>query len=129
MKKIITAITLLAITALQPIASAHAEMDGAIKIHPKFKFLTDEKGMTLYIYDKDEKGTSNCYDDCAKNWPPLMAAEGAEAKDAYSLITRKDGKKQWAYKEMPLYLWLYDEDPGDTNGDGMGGVWHTIKPE
>ena len=32
--------------------------------------LTDAKGMTLYIYDKDTTGVSNCYDKCAVNWPP-----------------------------------------------------------
>ena len=38
------------------------------------EILTDANGMTLYTFDKDTAGTSNCYDECAANWPPLIAA-------------------------------------------------------
>jgi predicted lipoprotein with Yx(FWY)xxD motif len=44
------------------------------------KIYTDHNGMTLYIFDKDEAGKSNCYDQCAVNWPPLMAEAGAMAE-------------------------------------------------
>lgn len=54
--------------------------------------LVDGNGMTLYTFKKDTAGVSNCYDDCATNWPPLMASEGAEATDDFSLVERKDGK-------------------------------------
>ena len=36
-------------------------------------FLTDAKGMTLYLFTKDVPGISNCYDQCAVNWPPLLS--------------------------------------------------------
>ena len=26
----------------------------------------------------------------------------------------------------PLYFYIGDAVPGDTNGDGAGGVWHTV---
>src|SRR5262249_49917000 len=42
------------------------------------KVYTDDKGMTLYTFDKDGKGVSNCYDTCAKNWPPFAAAADAK---------------------------------------------------
>jgi predicted lipoprotein with Yx(FWY)xxD motif len=29
---------------------------------------------------------------------------------------------------MPLYLWVKDEKPGDTTGDGVNSVWHVAKP-
>ncbi|HEY0918239.1 hypothetical protein [Devosia sp.] len=87
--------------------------------------LTDANGMTLYTYDKDTAGVSNCYDQCAVNWPPLFAAEGAAAEGAFTIVTRTDGTKMWAYDGMPLYLWVKDTKPGDTTGDGVGGVWHT----
>ena len=35
-------------------------------------FLSDGKGMTLYIYTKDTPNTSTCYDQCAVSWPPLL---------------------------------------------------------
>ena len=69
------------------------------------EILTDANGMTLYTFDKDTAGTSNCYDECAVNWPPLIAAAGAAADDEYTLVERKDGTMQWAYDGKPLYLW------------------------
>ena len=44
--------------------------------------LTDAKGMTLYTFDADKDGASTCYDACATNWPPLLAAEGDAATGA-----------------------------------------------
>ena len=66
--------------------------------------LTDSKGMTLYIFDKDSAGTSACYDKCAVNWPPLMVEGDAMAEGEFTIVERTDGTKQWAYKGMPLYL-------------------------
>ena len=86
--------------------------------------LTDANGMTLYTFDKDVDGVSACYEKCAVNWPPLLAPEGAEADDDFGLTERSDGTMQWTYYGMPLYLWIKDANPGDTTGDGVGGVWH-----
>ena len=87
--------------------------------------LTDAKGMTLYTYDKDTAGVSNCYDKCATAWPPAFADAAAKADGDFSLVKRTDGKMMWAYKGMPLYLWIKDTKPGDTTGDMVGNVWHT----
>ena len=92
--------------------------------------LVDGKGMTLYTFDKDTMpGKSACNGPCAKNWPPLMVAEGAAASGDWSIIARDDGSKQWAYKGKPLYAWVKDQKPGDTTGDGfLNGAWHVAKP-
>jgi predicted lipoprotein with Yx(FWY)xxD motif len=92
--------------------------------------IVNSAGMTLYTYDKDETGSgkSVCNDNCAKNWPPLMAASDAKASGDYSTVTRDDGGKQWAYKGKPLYLWVKDGKPGDKTGDGRNNVWHAAKP-
>lgn len=90
--------------------------------------LTDDKGMTLYTFDKDEMGKTACVDACAQNWPPLLADKGAKAMGEYSLVTRPDGAMQWAYRGKPLYLWAKDTKPGDTTGDGVKDVWHVAKP-
>jgi len=42
-------------------------------------------------------------------------------------IERKDGSKQWAKDGKPLYFWVGDTEPGETNGDGVGGVWHVAR--
>lgn len=88
----------------------------------------DANGMTLYTFAKDKPGESNCYGDCATNWPPLMADEGAMAEGEWSLVERTDGTTMWAYDGMPVYTWINDTKPGDVTGDGVGGVWHVAKP-
>lgn len=93
----------------------------------KGEILTDANGMSLYTFDKDSQGESACYNGCAINWPPLMAAAGATEDGDFTLVTRKDGAKQWAYKGQPLYLWKNDKKPGDMTGDGVGGIWHLAK--
>ena len=40
----------------------------------KGKALVDAKGLTLYTFDRDATGKSNCNGACATNWPPLTAA-------------------------------------------------------
>lgn len=92
--------------------------------------LVGDTGMTLYTFDKDtaNSGKSVCNDKCAANWPPLMASAGAKADGSWSVITRDDGSKQWAYKGQPVYYWVKDKAAGDKTGDGVGGVWHVAKP-
>lgn len=94
----------------------------------KGQALVDAKGMTLYTFDRDTAGKSNCNGQCAQNWPPLMAAANASASGDWSVVTRDDGSKQWAYKGKPLYLWVKDTKPGEVTGDGVNNVWHLAKP-
>ena len=89
---------------------------------------TDAKGMTLYVYDKDAPGKSNCNGPCAANWPPLAATAADKANGPWTIVTRDDGSLQWAYAGKPVYGWKNDKAPGDTTGDGVGGTWHTARP-
>jgi len=94
------------------------------------KIYTDAKGMTLYTFDKDESGKSNCYDQCAVNWPPFMAEADAAAEGEWTIVERTDGSKQWAYDGKPLYLWIQDKAPGDVTGEGKGdGTWHVAQAD
>jgi len=92
--------------------------------------LVGPNGMTLYTFDRDATGSgkSVCNGPCATNWPPLMAAETDKASGDYTVITRDDGKKQWAMKGKPLYYWIKDTKAGDKTGDGVQNVWHVVKP-
>ena len=92
--------------------------------------LTNPDGMTLYTFDKDVAGSgkSVCNGDCAAKWPPLKAAAYDKSSGDYTVVTRDDGSKQWAYKGKPLYLWINDKKPGDMTGDGVNNVWRTAKP-
>lgn len=91
-------------------------------------YLMNAEKMTLYTFDKDETGVSNCYDQCAVNWPPLAGDPMMSLPYGYSVISRTDGTSQIAYKGQPLYLWINDHKPGDMTGDGVNGVWHTARP-
>ncbi len=91
------------------------------------KVYADEKGMTLYVFDKDEANKSNCIGDCAKAWPPYMAAADAKAEGEWTIVDRSDGTKMWAYEGKPLYFYADDKKAGDVTGDGKGNVWHVAK--
>ena len=109
--------------------NAQTAMPAKVADTSKGKALVDAKGMTLYVFDKDSAGKSACSGGCATNWPPLMASGDAKASGDWSIITRDDGSKQWAYKGKPLYTWAKDTKPGDTTGDGVANnTWHIARP-
>jgi predicted lipoprotein with Yx(FWY)xxD motif len=82
------------------------------------------QGFSLYTYAHDPAGQSTCVERCAKAWPPLIAAENAQAAGDWTLIARPDGAaRQWAYKGHPLYTFARDAAPGSTMGDGVQEVW------
>ena len=125
--------------SLRPLLShaSSAVLLGALLALPAFAqpkpadgALVGANGMTLYTFDKDTAGNgkSVCNGGCATNWPPFMAAEGDKAAGDFTVVTRDDGKKQWAAKGWPLYYWAKDTKPGDKTGDGVNGTWKTAKP-
>jgi predicted lipoprotein with Yx(FWY)xxD motif len=94
-------------------------------------FLTDEKGMTLYLFTKDTPNTTVCYDKCAVAWPPLLtngdpvAGEGVDAA-LLGTTDRTDGTVQVTYNGWPLYYYEKDKAPGDVTGQDVGGVWFVV---
>ena len=98
-------------------------------------YLVGPTGMTLYLFAKDTAGTSNCTGQCLGSWPALTVPAGLAptavkaATGALALITRTDmNTPQVTYKGEPLYYFAGDSVPGDTKGDGVGGVWKLAKP-
>jgi len=119
------------VIAVSAATGAFAQSSGPAKVADtaKGKTLVDEKGMTLYTFDKDSGGKSACNGQCATNWPPLMASTSAKAMGDWTVVTRDDGKHQWAYKGKPLYTWAKDKKPGDVTGDGVANnTWHVAQP-
>lgn len=118
---VLCSLALLGLSQAALAASPTKVVDGA---------LTGSNGMTLYTLDKDsaDSGKSVCNGPCAANWPPLLATADDTPSGDYSIVTRDDGTKQWAFKGKPLYFWAKDQKPGDRTGDGVNGVWHTAKP-
>lgn len=123
MKTILIAMGILAVTAASAFAAEPAKM-----MDTKMgKVLVNEKSMTLYTFDKDAKGKSNCDKDCLKMWPAFHTDGKAKAAGEWSIVKASDGKDMWAYSGKPLYSYSKDMKSGDTNGDGVGGVWHMAK--
>jgi predicted lipoprotein with Yx(FWY)xxD motif len=99
-------------------------------------FLTDSTGKTLYTFDRDTSPTSACTGQCATTWPPLLLPAGASTSipapagttGALTVSARPDGSgSQVVWNGKPLYRYSGDVNPGDTTGDGVGGVWHIAK--
>jgi predicted lipoprotein with Yx(FWY)xxD motif len=97
------------------------------------EIVVDADGRTLYVFDPDEGKKSTCYDDCEASWPPLLTdgSPGGDGVDASLLGTteRKDGSTQVTLDGWPLYVFAGDQAPGDTNGQGVGEVWHVVAPD
>jgi predicted lipoprotein with Yx(FWY)xxD motif len=94
--------------------------------------VTDDAGMTLYVFDNDSSGESTCYEACAQTWPPLTGeASAGDGIDAGLIATseRTDGTTQVTYDGKPLYYYAPDAAPGDVNGQGVGDVWWVVGPD
>jgi predicted lipoprotein with Yx(FWY)xxD motif len=95
--------------------------------------LTGPNGRTLYMFTKDTAGVSNCTGACLQNWPPLTvtAGETPSVDSGLSLtlgtLVRSDtGATQVTLGGIPLYYWAADQAPGQTGGQGVGGVWFAL---
>ncbi len=94
--------------------------------------LVDADGMALYLFMPDAQGASTCAEGCADTWPPLAGPAAAGSGADESLIgtsDRPDGSPQVTYNGWPLYHFAGDVAPGDTNGQGVGGVWNLVDAE
>jgi len=92
-------------------------------------YLVDSSGMTLYFRTADihSNGTSTCVGQCSNIWPvfftqSLVLPPGLNAS-SFTVVTRADGTKQIDYNNWPLYHYSGDSAPGDTNGQGIEGIW------
>jgi len=99
-------------------------------------FLAGPNGNTLYTFKKDtaNSGKSACSGGCAGAWPALTVAAGTTptagtgVTGTLATITRDDGSLQVTYNGLPLYYFKNDAAPGDTKGQGVGGVWAVAAP-
>jgi predicted lipoprotein with Yx(FWY)xxD motif len=98
--------------------------------------LTDGRGMTLYLFEKDTRGKSACSGKCVAFWPPLMTTAkphaGSGARGSLLGTTRRtNGKLQVTYAGHPLYFFVKDTTPGQTAGQGIsafGAEWYVLGP-
>jgi predicted lipoprotein with Yx(FWY)xxD motif len=128
MKHIIAAtFAVVSLTLIAPMAFAQTAEPAKLGDTAKGKVLVDAKGMTLYTLDRDTApNKSTCNGQCATNWPPLMVSGDDKASGDWTVVTRDDGAKQWAYKGKPLYFWKDDKKAGDADGDNRNNIWHVV---
>ena len=100
------------------------------------RILVDSRGRTLYLFKKDTKRKSRCSGACATFWPPVTVSgkpttgHGARASKI-GTIKRSGGKRQVTYNGHPLYRFVMDKKPGNTNGEGVtafGARWFVVSP-
>lgn len=97
-------------------------------------YLAGRDGLALYVFKKDSGTTSSCYDACATAWPPLLVGPGetttagAGVGGTFGTTSRTDGTTQVTYDGAPLYYFAGDSTAGDTNGQGLNGVWFLAAP-
>lgn len=83
-------------------------------------YLTDLNGNTLYIYNSDVTGVSNCTGSCLSRWPAYIDTGSTTGlPTGFGTITRSDnGSIQYTYNGMPLYYFLSDTN-GQVTGNGV----------
>jgi predicted lipoprotein with Yx(FWY)xxD motif len=98
--------------------------------------LFDAKKQAIYIFERDSKDRTNCYDECAEAWPPVhtegepRAGKGVK-ESLLGTIKRRDGKLQVTYAGQPLYYYAH-EGPDEVrchNVNLNGGLWWVVGPD
>ncbi|MEJ7930016.1 ATP-binding protein [Ramlibacter sp. AN1015] len=137
-----------ALAAVGPAAAGSGAGAGDVRLStaqskPHGTYLVDSRGRALYAFTADQQGAggkpaaSQCYDACAKAWPPLtVRGQPAIAPNLPSglvgTVQRKDGSTQLTYGGWPLYYFARDQGPGTTTGQdvkGFSGEWYLVAPD
>ena len=95
--------------------------------------LTNTQGRTLYYFKPDTATKTACTGACAGNWPPLLFTGTGPPGSAISLpgtlsVATLENRQQVEYNGHPLYTFGQDTAPGQTNGEGIKGVWFVATP-
>ena len=117
--------------ATESVAAKKPKKKATVKLAttPLGKILVATDGRTLYAFQPDGTDTSasKCTGGCAGAWPPLTATgklKAGRGLDATLLTSGAGG--QVAYNGHLLYMFSGDSAAGQTNGQGVGGVWHVL---
>lgn len=145
---------LLAISMLGLGALAQDSMSGTtiqvMESEPYGDYVTDSEGNAVYIFVASDAATEgadpmtegiretavSCTGECLEAWPAFTAegeveaVEGIDAELVY--LASFDDRQHVVFNGWPLFYFVQDEEPGETNGhgiEGFGGVWYLIGPD
>jgi predicted lipoprotein with Yx(FWY)xxD motif len=93
--------------------------------------LADASGRTLYTYTPPSTrafGIGIGRDMATPDlWTPVYADGAKDPIGHWSVAVLEDGRDQWAYKGLKLYVHKLDTEPGDLNGQRSSDrYWRTI---
>ena len=97
--------------------------------------LVDGQGRTLYLFEADTAGKSNCNRACTSAWPPYVshgtpqAGTGVAGALLGTSLRGDGGGTQVTYRGHPLYYYAGDSRPGDAAGQGLnqfGAKWYVL---
>jgi predicted lipoprotein with Yx(FWY)xxD motif len=97
--------------------------------------LVDGQGRTLYLFEADTAGKSNCTGACTSAWPPYVshgtpqAGTGVAGALLGTSLRGDGGGTQVTYRGHPLYHYAGDSRPGDAAGQGLnqfGAKWYVL---
>ena len=97
--------------------------------------LVDARGRTLYLFEKDRRGMSECNGACLTYWPPLTghvaprAGKGVNQALLGQTRAARGGARQVTYAGHPLYTFALDTRSGQTAGEGVkefGAKWEAV---
>jgi len=96
--------------------------------------LVDGQGRTLYLFEADKAGKSECNGACTGAWPPYVSSGTPHAGTGVTgallgTSVRGDGATQVTYHGHPLYYYAGDNQPGDAAGQGLdafGARWYVL---
>jgi predicted lipoprotein with Yx(FWY)xxD motif len=100
------------------------------------RMLFGPSDQAIYVFERDPKGGTVCYRECARAWPPVLtkgkprAAKGVR-ESLLGTVRRRNGKRQVTYAGKPLYYYAH-EGPGEVrchNVNLNGGFWWVIAPD
>jgi predicted lipoprotein with Yx(FWY)xxD motif len=121
-------------------ASTPSGIDGAARVgvanSALGRIVVDNKGRTLYLFEKDKNRRSACSGQCAKYWPPLLShgkpvARTGVKQPLLGVTRRANGSRQVTYAGHPLYRFVEDRQAGQTKGEGLqefGAGWEVLSP-
>jgi len=89
------------------------------------RLLANHRGYSVYTWDGDEPGKSNCYEECLEEWQPVRAPQTARPQGEWTTVERAPGIKQWAFRGKPLYTYILDPRTRSLIGSDVPG-WHNV---
>jgi predicted lipoprotein with Yx(FWY)xxD motif len=105
-----------------------------LKHTPLGNTLVAANGRTLYLFEADRSNASSLSRTGFMVWPAVTSirkpsAAGGVSAAHIGTIAGPNGSRQVTYYGHPLYYYVGDKKPGETNGQGLnqfGALWYLV---